>query len=240
MVACINCKQSLTENYCSNCGHPAKLKRIDAHYIQHEIEHVLHFEKGIFYTVKELLIRPGDSVKEFISNNRNRLVKPIIYIIVTSLIYSIISHLFHTEDGYINLTQEGNPTVNKISAWVQAHYGYANIIMGVFIAMWAKLFFRKYNYNFFEILILLCFIMGTSMLIYAVFAVIEGLTKFSLMQIGAALGFIYCTWSIGQFFDRKKIASYFKGFAAYILGMITFGLGIAFIAIVYDVILKHA
>lgn len=239
MTSCVNCNQSIADNYCSNCGHPAKLKRIDAHYIQHEIEHVLHLEKGIFYTIKELLIRPGKSVKEFISDNRNRLVKPIIYVIVASLIYSIITHFFHTEDGYINMSQPGSVTVNKISAWVQAHYGYANIIMGVFIAMWARLFFRKYDYNFFEILILLCFIMGTSMLIYSAFAIVEGLTKFPLMQTAAVLAFIYCTWSIGQFFDVKKIGSYFKGLAAYILGMLTFSLGIGVIGIVFDVILKH-
>jgi len=32
--------------------------------------------------------------------------------------------------------------------------------MGIVIAMWSGLFFRKYGYNFYEILILLCFVMG--------------------------------------------------------------------------------
>lgn len=77
------------------------------------------------------------------------------------------------------------------------------------------------------------------MLIYSAFAIVEGLTKFPLMQTAAVLAFIYCTWSIGQFFDVKKIGSYFKGLAAYILGMLTFSLGIGVIGIVFDVILKH-
>jgi hypothetical protein len=101
MINCVNCNNQITENYCSSCGHPAKLKRIDGHYIIHEIEHVLHFEKGILYTIRELLIRPGENVGHFISENRSRLVKPIIFIIVTSLIYTLIAHFFHIEDGYI-------------------------------------------------------------------------------------------------------------------------------------------
>jgi predicted acetyltransferase len=35
------------------------LKRIDGHYIIHEIEHVLHFERGNLYTVRELITKPG-------------------------------------------------------------------------------------------------------------------------------------------------------------------------------------
>jgi len=104
MTNCKNCDNVITGNFCSNCGQPVKLERIDRHYIVHEINHVLHFEKGIFYTIKELLIRPGQNVREFISENRSRLVKPIIFIIVTSLIYSIIVHFFHVEDGYINMS----------------------------------------------------------------------------------------------------------------------------------------
>ena len=85
---CKNCKKETSENFCSNCGQPTSLKRIDGHYIIHEIEHVLHFERGILYTVKELLINPGQTIRNYILENRSRLVKPVIFIIVASLIYT--------------------------------------------------------------------------------------------------------------------------------------------------------
>jgi len=62
MNNCSNCNDALTGKYCSNCGQPVKVKRIDGHYIVHEIEHVLHFERGILFTIKELLIRPGQNM----------------------------------------------------------------------------------------------------------------------------------------------------------------------------------
>jgi len=224
MTNCKSCNAVLAGNFCSNCGHPAKTKRIDGHYIMHEIEHVLHFEKGILYTVKELLIKPGTSVKEFLAENRSRLVKPIIFIIITSLIYTLITHFFHIEEGYINFSLDKNSALTAISSWIQNHYGYANILMGIFIAFWLKVFFKKHEYNFFETLILLCFVMGMGMLIYAALALAEGITKIKMMQIAGILGTVYFTWALGQFYDKNKAGSYVKALIAYLLGMLTFSL----------------
>ncbi len=239
MTNCGNCDHQITEKYCPNCGQSAKLTRIDGHYIIHEIEHVLHFEKGILYTIRELLIRPGENIRNFVSENRNRLVKPIIFIIVTSLIYSVASHFFNIEDEYVNYTERENSTAGHILKWVQGNYGYANIIMGVFIALWTKLFFKKYDYNFWEILILLCFIMGMGMLFYAFFAILQGLTHFDLMKIAGVVGITYSGWAIGQFFDKKKIGSYAKALASYFLGMITFMLTVKLSGTLIDLIIKH-
>lgn len=118
---CKNCVSKIHGNYCAQCGHAAKLKRIDGHFVLHEIEHVLHFEKGLFFTIRELLIRPGKSVREYISQNRNRLVKPIIFIIVTSLIYTLMEHFFHIEKGYFNINDDKAVTVKVISTWVHEH-----------------------------------------------------------------------------------------------------------------------
>ncbi|GAB3893183.1 DUF3667 domain-containing protein [Spirosoma agri] len=237
-LSCSNCQQEVTHKYCAHCGQPVALKRIDGHYIKHEIEHVLHFERGLLYTVRELLVSPGDNVRHYISENRSRLVKPIIFIIITSLLYTIINHFFHIEDGYMKLDEAKKTTTGVIFKWIQDHYGYANIIMGVFIAFWAKLFFRKYGYNFFEILILLCFVMGMAMLIFTAFAIFQGLTHLSSMQIAGIVGVGYCTWAIGQFFDKRKIANYVKALCAYVLGMITFSLAALLLGTLIDLAIK--
>ena len=199
--SCLNCGKAVKENYCPNCGQAAQIKRIDANYVAHEIGQVLNFERGILFTVWELLIRPGENIRDFLSENRRRLVKPIIFIIATSLIFSFINQYFNIEEGYVNYDETKQSTIGIIFKWVENNYGYANIIMGIFIALWTKLFFRKYAYNFFECLILLCFVMGIGMLIYSVFALFQGLTHINIMQIGGLIGFIYSAWAIGQFFE---------------------------------------
>jgi len=239
---CKNCNSEINSKFCPDCGQPANLKRIDGKYIIHEIEHVLHFERGILYTIRELTTNPGQNIRKYLSENRSRLVKPIIFIIITSLIYTILNHLFHIEDGYVKYNEGKGVTQSTVSymiKWVQDHYGYANIIMGIFIALWLKLFFRKSNFNFYEILIMLCFVMGMGMLIFSVFVIIQGITHFKVMTIAGVIGVTYCAWAIGQFYDQKKILTYIKSISAYILGMITFWIFPVLIGTIIDILNKH-
>jgi hypothetical protein len=236
---CKNCNNEVDLNFCSTCGHPSIIKRIDGHYITHEIEHVLHFERGILYTVKELIVNPGESVRNYISENRSRLVKPIIFIIITSLIYTLISRFFHIEDEYIKYEGLEKSSIVKILGWLQGNYGYMNILTGMFIAMWLKVFFKKYGYNFFELLIMLCFVLGISMLIYAFFAFMEGIFHVKLLNIAGMIGVLYLVWATGQFFEKKKIVNYFKALVCYLLGMITFLVLVCGIGITIDLITKH-
>jgi len=239
MTICKNCSSEVALNYCPKCGQQPNLKRIDGHYISHEIEHLLHFERGILYTVRELLLRPGATVRRFISDDRSRLVKPVIFLIITSLIYTLVSHFFHIEDGYMKFEGEKKSSTGAIFEWIQAHYGYANIIMGIFIAFWAMIFFKKYNYNFFEILIVLCFAMGMAMLIFAFCGIIYGIAHIDIMQIGGCIGIIYCAWAIGQFFDKRKFSSYAKALGAYILGMVMFSFLAIAAGMLIDAVIKH-
>jgi hypothetical protein len=109
--------------------------------------------------------------------------------------------------------------MGKMYNWFSENYGYTNMLMAIIITLWTKLFFKKYNYNYYEVFILLCFIMGISILFYTFLGIIESIINFPLIQIGLIFGIIYCTWAIGQFFDSKKKLSYLKSFLSYIFGI---------------------
>jgi len=236
MENCIKCNTKIANNFCPNCGQPKKVERINGKYILKEFGSILNFEKGILFTIKGLITKPGENIKAFIGQDRNRLVKPILFLILTSLIYSIINQIFKIEDSYVQVSGLKENSVTKLFGWVQANYGYANIIMGVFISLWLKIFFKKYNYNFFEILILMCFTMGIGMLIFSVFSVFEAVTKFKINQFGGIMAIIYNTWSIGQFFDKKRKTNYIKAFFAYFIGMISFAIVLVLIGVLVDLI----
>ncbi|MBV7440083.1 DUF3667 domain-containing protein [Weeksellaceae bacterium TAE3-ERU29] len=238
MAFCENCNTEITQNYCPNCGPSTSLQRIDRKYIWSEISSVLNLDKGIFYTIKELCIRPGKAVREFLFDDRNRLVKPIIFIVITSLVYSMINHYFQIEEQYIPQNNFKKSTVGKLMIWIQENYGYANILMGVFIASFIKLFFKKYQYNFYEILILLCFVMGIGMLIFSFFSLFQGVFHVELFQIGGLVAFFYTSFAIADFYDKSKVKNYFKSFIAYILGVILFIITVVFIGLLIDLIIK--
>ena len=76
------------------------------------------------------------------------------------------------------------------------------------------------------------------MLIYSVFAAIQGLFHINIIQIGGILALVYTTFAIADFFDKTKVKNYFKALAAYILGMIAFLLSITLIGLSIDLIMK--
>jgi hypothetical protein len=242
MTNCKNCNNLIIENFCPNCGQTAKLKRIDKHYISHEILHLLHFEKGFFYTVKELITRPGHSIREFIAEDRNKHVKPIAFLIVTSLLYTLLAHLFHANEinnSKVKLDFGKSSYVGIFLHWMQANVGYSNIIMGIFVAFSVKLLFRKYKYNYFEIMTLLCFVMGQAMLISAFLVLFVGLLNDQIYKIiSLTMGFCYPTWAIGQFFDEAKIISYIKAFLSYTLGVGLYILALIVAGLAIDQIMK--
>lgn len=189
-----------------------------------EISSVINFEKGFFYTMRVLFISPGISVQKFIKGERNKIVKPIIFLIICSLLYTIAQQFWSFEAGLIQFNFENDeetPLMFKIYEWFSKNYGYANILMAIFIAFWINLFFKSFEYNYFETYVLLCFIMGNSILISTLFGVVEGVFNFPVLGIGILFSLIYSTWAIAQFFDRKNRMSYLKGFLGYIFGILS-------------------
>lgn len=235
-MTCENCQSSLAENYCPNCGKAARVPKINFGYLTSEVGEILMLEKGFFFTVKELLLRPGDNVQRFILKDRSRLLKPILFIVMTSLIYSLINYYFPFEAKYKQLAAAENYET-KMNAWILANYGYSNLIMGVFIAYFTKLFFKKSGYNIFEILILICYTMGVGMLLLGIFGFLDNRTDLPLLAIGGIVCMLYISWANGQFFG-KKFRNYWKAFAAYIIGTVTFFLVIFLLGNALDVIFR--
>jgi hypothetical protein len=237
---CKNCKEPITGNYCSNCGQPAKLKRVDRHYIIHEIGDVFGANKGFFYTLKRMLTNPGESVRHFIIEERYRFFKPVSFVFLTSLIYSFICHFFQirAEDFYLQQPDMEFPTVTLFINWMTDYQGYTAIMSGFFMAFWIKLFFRKSGYNIFEVFILLCFLAGVSSLFSSIVVIVQGYTYIKLIHISILPLMIYHIWATAQFFDKKKAINYLKAFLSYILGYWVFGFLVACIAIFIDIVIR--
>ena len=214
-------------------------KRIDSSYIIHEITHLLHLESGFMYTVKQLFIRPGKLVRSFIFEDRSKATKPIIFLIFSATLFTLIFHFFHIEYQFISLSQKiGNADQylekKAISDWINNHVGYASLMIGFLIALWIKVFFRKHNYNIYEITILLCYSIGQLLLILLVFSLIEFMLKSeSIAIIGVFTGYFYVFWSIGQFFGEKKIMNYVKSIVCCFLGAVSFWLILMLLAFVF-------
>jgi len=228
-------KQSVVDSTNSLENKQAQLPRIDGDYIISEIGNVLSLKKGIFRTIRELLLRPAINIQAFLKDDRNRLVKPVIFVIFCSFIYTILQQTLGFDDGYSQYMEDGNnSTAYKVIYWIQTNNGYANIIMAIFVASWFKLFFRKYTYNFWEILIMLLYIFGMNMIIAVFFGIVEITIGLKTMLFTYLISFVYITWASAQFFNGKKWFNYVKSFLAYIFGIFSATFMAIVIAILVD------
>ena len=73
-TTCLNCNEPVTKKFCPNCGQKTDTHRITfKHFITHDLLHgVWHIEKGILFTLKEALLRPGKAALDYISGKRIR------------------------------------------------------------------------------------------------------------------------------------------------------------------------
>ncbi|HBR11068.1 MAG TPA: hypothetical protein DD740_02430 [Chryseobacterium sp.] len=215
-----------------------EIKRIDAKYISHEIQHLLHFDKGFPFTFKEILIRPGKAVREYLGENREKYVKPIVFLVFAAVMYTLIIHFFHIEISIFNIKGFGktsewqsNLDTDAVNNWIDSHLSYSAMIIGFFMALWTKLIFYKKGYNLFEIFVLLAYIFGVFFIFLLLFLIPAKFTNLLIIaQVGAYLGQFYVVFAIGQFFGERKIVNYIKGFICFFLGILTYKYSLVLLA----------
>lgn len=68
---CLNCDRDVHENFCPNCGQKTTTHRFTFKHFLHDFLHgVFHLDKGFFFTLKELFVRPGNSTRGYIQCKR--------------------------------------------------------------------------------------------------------------------------------------------------------------------------
>lgn len=71
---CLNCEKELSDKFCSGCGQKADTHRITfRNFIFHDLMHgTFHIDRGILFTSKEAILRPGKASLDYIYGKRKR------------------------------------------------------------------------------------------------------------------------------------------------------------------------
>ncbi len=140
---CKNCDNVFSGNFCPNCSQSATTKRIDAHYLIHDIPHsILHIDKGLPYTFFQLSKNPGKALLAYLRGQRVRFFKPFAYVIILSTISSLFIKLTTKE------TQLDD--ANSITS-IFTHYPSILIFVLIpIVALTTWLVFIKRQFNYWE------------------------------------------------------------------------------------------
>jgi len=94
---CLNCETELTDKYCASCGQKADTHRITfGNFIFHDVLHgTFHIERGILFTTKQALVRPGKAALEYIAGKRKRYYN-VFYLIL--IVIGLILFIRHADE----------------------------------------------------------------------------------------------------------------------------------------------
>lgn len=169
IAICKNCNQKFEGKFCNNCGQAADTHKLSLHYIWHDLQHGLfHFDNGIFFTIKQLLTRPGHTIREFVNGKRVRHFKPLSFVVILATFYGLLSHYF------INISFLSDPIYKTkdllgayevISRWSLSHLAYSTLILILTTTAASYLVFKKQRYNVVEHLVLNTFYRGLTLVI---------------------------------------------------------------------------
>lgn len=206
-IICKNCNHTFTGHYCNNCGQPADTHKLDIHFLLHEIQHsFFHINRGFFYTAKELLLRPGHAIRDFIEGKRIKHFKPLSLIIILGSIYGLLYHYFNIK---MYVTPDANEVIDseKFNEWVGTHFGWITIATIPLYTLGTYIAFRKQGYNGIELLILNTFKAGQRLLvhiaIFPLFYIYSGTPTIRIISlIVYSIDLILIFWTNIQFFNK--------------------------------------
>lgn len=216
---CKNCNNHFDGNFCNNCGQTANIHKLNMHFIWHDLQHGLfHFDNGIFHTIKQLLTRPGHTIREFIDGKRVKHFKPLSLVVVLATLYGLLYHYFIDnlfDVKPINAEENVISAYEKVIRWNTDHFAYSTLILILTATITSYLMFKKKGYNFAKHLVLNTFYRGLvlviSLLLFPVLYTYynngtEGLKNYAF--ITQILDFVLMYWCYSQFFNKiSKIES---------------------------------
>lgn len=206
---CSNCGKEMNSHYCPNCGQ-MKINRFTWSHIFNIFLKSIEFEKGFLYNLKNLTLRPGKTVHEYIGGKTIYYLNPITYFILIISFLAILEVISknYTIYGIGFFSETGLEEGNKIK--------YILSILGFSIGMAVghQLVFRK-DYNLTESWIISLFVSSQLFLVVGIIFFILG---FEILSIVISL--LYLIWILYDVLNQRILKFLWKSFAMMIVGLI--------------------
>lgn len=204
---CLNCTHQLIDNYCQNCGQKSSTHRYSIkHFVEHDFVHgVWHVDKGMLFTIKELFIRPGNSVREYIQGKRANYFSFVTLILLILTASGLLAPYIHIKLS--DLMPNNKDMMNSFENFATKYPKLLVVITIPVNSLFSLLWFRKAKLNYSENLVLNSYKAAAELIVALFFAVVTifctdiKTIKLLYFSILTPLVFIYGTWYYFQFYS---------------------------------------
>lgn len=214
LSACKNCGHNFKGKFCNECGQKADIHRFTVKHILHDFFHAFtHVDSGILYLIKELFLRPGDTVREYLEGKRKKYFNPFQYFVLATAVVVFLTIKLDIAGSMLTMMQF-NGDSSKIDAFrlqflafFYQTFNYLQFIILPFLGFFSYIFFRKSGYNFAENLVFNTFLSAQRHIIFLVFAPLWYFFPASFIsttRIYMLIWMAYFAWSYVSFFKPKN------------------------------------
>ncbi|HVG40234.1 MAG TPA: DUF3667 domain-containing protein [Chitinophagaceae bacterium] len=209
------------------------MHRLNLGHLGHEAVHfITHADKGIFYLIKMLAIKPGHVAREYIDGKRKKYFSPLNFFLLMVGIFVFVLTTFHPLEG-VDLKmvkQQVNQVpdvvkrtrmlaklgrVEEASHFMAKYSNYINMAITPLYAFIFYLFFRRSRYNYTEHLVANLYFAGFAVIFFILFVLpYNVLMKGSPNYIYGIYGFLifdalYRSFAYYQFINKRGVKHYF-------------------------------
>jgi hypothetical protein len=93
---CLNCGRTVNDAFCAGCGQKTDTHRISfMNFISHDLLHgAFHIEKGMLFTTRQALLRPGKAALDYIAGKRKPYYNVFLLVLFTLGVILFLHHFY--------------------------------------------------------------------------------------------------------------------------------------------------
>ena len=237
-MECYNCSTVFEGKYCNNCGQKAGIKRFTIKNVSAEFLHgFFHVHSGLIYTIKELFIHPGVTLRGYLSGRRVSYFNPFTYLVLISL----VGGFFYKWSGVPDHLNDNFLASGETIRFTGKYFSYRMLLAIPAYAVICSIIYRPFKYNIAEYLIISTFLLSQSTVLMIIWMLIIILVKpgnqvFEIIYFSAFSSFIL--YEVIVFFrlfnTGKTIVRWVKATITILIG-----LGLSFVLMNFLVKIVH-
>lgn len=237
-MKCKNCENTVSKNFCSHCGQRTSVTAINFRTLKDEFQNnIFQINRGFLFTIKQLIVRPGHAIRDFISGKRKPFYKPLSFLLVTTTIYIFVSYLLDVDSflaNFLNDFKEGFDNAKTendkfklndtgIIEWLKTNQTYLVFVFVPVFSLASYIAFFKNKYNYYEHLVLQLYITGQQFIIITVFTCAFFFNEEILAITNLTACVLFSLLTYWQFFKEKSFVNIlFKYILIHILSYILY------------------
>lgn len=244
-MECRNCTAQFEGNYCPQCGQrPNEGRIVLKESLREAVEHYFDLDAPLLRTVRDLILRPGTMIRDYIRGRRKRYSHPIRYFLMITAIYLILKSLtgfdpvetfgqaIGNQNGY-----DPSRTDSRASTFFSEHINSFLFIFVFLLGSFSRLFFRRSGFNISEHLTLSLYAISEYLFI-ATFVMLGSLLEPKIFFLNYAIVLLYPAFVLFRFHEGNAFSRSVKSIIAVILSWLLYILSGFFLALVIVVAFK--